>query len=173
MTGSNPFLAGIDPVVVQGHSHWDKAVAVHVEQGTLTAEAVADIGANGDDVEDEARRSKRRDLTITKLNDDDGYWTARLTISGSTTEVDKKFGSWRVTPENDAASYKELLPQFCMALQDKVVPIETARRKAIEDSKKPVKVAASAETKKVPDLMAALEESLKPKAAPSAGVTLG
>lgn len=75
----------------------------------------------------------RRPFTITKLHrDDKGIWYARVTVDGEGHDVDRKYGSWRLTPAVEGGPYRELLPGIVHALQDKVRPIEKAERIARE-----------------------------------------
>lgn len=69
-----------------------------------------------------------RELTITKLRRDHGYWQARVTAGGRTINVDRRYGSWQAEPDNDYADGSgrrtDVLPYVAAALQAKVRPIE-------------------------------------------------
>lgn len=76
--------------------------------------------------------NERRPFTITQVRREDGVWRARLTINGTGYEVDRAFGSWRVTPEDESAGYIDIPHDLAGALQEKVHPIENAERIARE-----------------------------------------
>lgn len=77
----------------------------------------------------------RRPFTITCVRrNGGGFWTARVTADGQTLDVDRAPGSWRVTPTEPGATWRELLPRVALALQKRVRPLETRERRAGQDT---------------------------------------
>lgn len=71
------------------------------------------------------------ELTITKLQrDEDGFWTARVSINGDTVPVTRRFGVWGTVPE--AGRWRPLLTEYAERLQERVRPIEKRERQELE-----------------------------------------
>lgn len=60
---------------------------------------------------------------------EDGCWTATLVVYGTPCAVDRRFGAWRFTPE-DESRYREVAYPYAAALQREVRKIERAERKS-------------------------------------------
>lgn len=76
---------------------------------------------------------QRRELTVTcvRRDLDAGYWTARVTLAGGRTyNVDRLFGSWRVTPRRGANAWREVGADIAAALQARVRPLERREQRA-------------------------------------------
>ncbi len=70
-------------------------------------------------------------VRITDLHqDDEGFWTARVTVDGSTLAVAPRFGSWRVL--TTGPGWRECPPAVAERLQAKVRPLERKRRREQE-----------------------------------------
>lgn len=84
---------------------------------------------------------------ITKLERQDGYWTARVSAGGVTVAVDRRYGSWqalvRDAPGLHSFHRAEVLPAVAAALQERVRPVERAERAARDAAAKAAKAAAS------------------------------
>lgn len=60
-------------------------------------------------------------LTITKLSNEDGYWTARVTLNGQTVDVDRRYGSWHAFKVNrETRTRHDVMPAVAAALQERV-----------------------------------------------------
>lgn len=70
----------------------------------------------------------RRPFTITQVRRADGIWRARVTVNGNGFDVDRTYGSWRVTPAHEGDREQGVSMSLATALQEKVRPIENAER---------------------------------------------
>lgn len=63
------------------------------------------------------------DVIITKVQrDEDGYWTARVSVDGDTVPVTRRFGVWGTVPEG--GRWRPILPEFAVPLQKRVATAE-------------------------------------------------
>lgn len=67
-------------------------------------------------------------VTVTKLDDTDGYWSARVSVNGDTLSVDRRYGSWQAVirdgPRTRTFHRRDVHPQLAALLQQKVRPRE-------------------------------------------------
>ena len=63
-------------------------------------------------------------MNIVSLEQRDGIWHAIITLptppDGETYHLDRRYGSWRVTPERPGSGHRDVLPEVAAALQRRV-----------------------------------------------------
>lgn len=73
-------------------------------------------------------RSALPPFVVTKLNRDEGYWRARVTVNGDTIQVDRRHGSWlavlRDGPRRRSFHRAEVHPALAAELQRRVRPLD-------------------------------------------------
>jgi hypothetical protein len=67
-------------------------------------------------------------VKIADLEQRDGVWRATVTLptppDGVTFHVDRRYGSWRITPKREGRGYLPVLPEVAAALQARVRKLE-------------------------------------------------
>lgn len=81
-------------------------------------------------------------VIVTKLSREEGFWTANVSVNGTTVAVDRRFGSWqgtvRAAPGSREFVRRPVLPRVEAALQERVRPIERAEKKAAAEAARAV-----------------------------------
>lgn len=67
-------------------------------------------------------------FTVTQLEDSEGFWRARVSVNGDSIEVDRKHGSWRVTPAEGEVIAQGVPYALAVKLQEKVRPRERQQK---------------------------------------------
>jgi hypothetical protein len=74
-------------------------------------------------------------LRVRNLHHRDGEWYAVVSMDGQSRWVDRKFGSWRVTPPDDGTLhiYQQVMPSIAAELQRLVRQRERKQRRRNAD----------------------------------------
>jgi len=67
-------------------------------------------------------------VKVTDLDNSRGYWTATIHTDSAAVAVDRRFGSWRITP-SDPHRYRTVRPGVAAELQERVRKLERQARR--------------------------------------------
>lgn len=65
---------------------------------------------------------------------DDAIWRGTVIVGAARVDVDRTFGSWRITPEDDAGPYTLLHPDVSAIIQQRVYPMERRAARLRDDA---------------------------------------